>query len=237
MQISKVILVSIAALAASPCFGQADSLVVNLPSQSPKYRFDLTDTEHYKPTAISRDDGGLVLAGSNFSSQIRCCESINGIAIEQLEKLMRPGSNDDYGSTEGFLGENESLLDVLVSDNEFVMETGFTHRQLAIPLLQVSLRARRMVAPDDQRDQAFEFEHATTNWRVKVRCFRGYQLSPFNDGTKSNCEFTLTNIDNNESVEFSGLVPLMIERYGFYEGHGTRYRVDPKRIMRVLGLN
>ena len=30
------------------------------------------------------------------------------------------------------------------------------------------------------------------------------------------------------------LVPLMIERYGFYEGTGTPYRVDPQQILKVL---
>lgn len=204
-------------------------------SQGAEYRFDLTDIEHYKPVVISRDQGGLVVAGSNFSSQIHRCESINGASIEQLETLMRPGSTDDLGAIAGFLGENERLWEVLVSDNEFVMKSGFTHRQLAIPLLQLSHRVLGMVAPGEHI-QTFEFSHAATNWQVSVTCYRGHQFSPFNDGTKSNCEFSLTNLENNESLEFSGLVPLMIERYGFYEGHGTPYRVDPKSIMGVLGL-
>ena len=64
----------------------------------------------------------------------------------------------------------------------------------------------------------------------------GSQFSPFNDKTKASVDYTVTNLENGESVSFSGLVPLMIERYGFYEGHGTPYRVDPTDIARVLGL-
>ena len=30
------------------------------------------------------------------------------------------------------------------------------------------------------------------------------------------------------------VVPDMIERYGFYEGKGTPYRVDPKKIVEVF---
>ena len=49
-------------------------------------------------------------------------------------------------------------------------------------------------------------------------------------------DFVVTNLDNQQSVEFSGLVPIMIERYGFYEGKGTKYRVEPLAIMTTLNL-
>lgn len=146
---------------------------------------------------------------------------------------MRPGNKDERGSVSGFLGEDEKLLDVLVADNEFVRQQGLTHRQLAIPLLHISQRAVGMMKTGRP---PFEFEHGGINWRVNFTYSRGYQYSPFGDGTRTQCDFTITNLENEKSLEFSGLVPLMIERYGFYEGKGTPYRVEPAEIIELLNL-
>ena len=76
-----------------------------------------------------------MIAGDNESETIRNCEAINGLSISELEKLMRPGQQDERSSQLGFLGNDERLVDILVSDNEFVKGKGLTHRELAIPCL------------------------------------------------------------------------------------------------------
>jgi hypothetical protein len=60
--------------------------------------------------------------------------------------------------------------------------------------------------------------------------------SPFKDGTKTNKSASVQNLDNGKKLEMSLLVPDMIERYGFYEGEGTPYRVDPRQAVAVLGF-
>ena len=42
------------------------------------------------------------------------------------------------------------------------------------------------------------------------------------------------NLDNGKKIAYSLLVPHMIERYGFYEGKGTPYRVEPRTVFQVL---
>jgi hypothetical protein len=64
--------------------------------------------------------------------------------------------------------------------------------------------------------------------------WRGDQLSPFRDGTRTNCDVQLENLDNGKKLAYSLLVPHMIERYGFYEGRGTPYRVEPKDVIAVF---
>jgi hypothetical protein len=59
-------------------------------------------------------------------------------------------------------------------------------------------------------------------YRVKLKHSRGYQLSPFLDGTKSGSKAHVINLDNDEELHYGLLVPFMIERYGFYEGEGDR---------------
>ena len=44
----------------------------------------------------------------------------------------------------------------------------------------------------------------------------------------------MQNVVTGKRITFSLLVPHMIERYGFYEGKGTPYRVDPAQALEVL---
>jgi hypothetical protein len=62
----------------------------------------------------------------------------------------------------------------------------------------------------------------------------GSQPSPFQDDTASGTNVTLQNLDNGKKLKYALLVPYMIERYGFYEGKGTPYRVDPRSVVEVL---
>ena len=81
-----------------------------------------------------------------------------------------------------------------------------------------------------------EFLYHGRRFQVAVRYCRGYQDSPFHDGTRANSEVTIRNLTNGKTLEYSLLVPDMIERYGFYEGRGTPYRVDPKEILAVFNF-
>ena len=53
--------------------------------------------------------------------------------------------------------------------------------------------------------------------------------SPFMDKTSAGDEFLLYNLTDGKTIVWSGLIPIMIERYGFYEGE-TPYRVPPEMI-------
>jgi hypothetical protein len=65
---------------------------------------------------------------------------------------------------------------------------------------------------------------------------KGDQLSPFYDDTSTSREAIVKNLGNGKRLRYSLLVPHMIERYGFYEGKGTRFRVEPRRVVEVFEL-
>ena len=190
--------------------------------------------EYYvKPVRPRKDEKtGFVVGGKNGTELIRGLKEINGRSIADLEKDMRPGAKSDVGSTEGFLGKDEKLLDVLAADNKYVVdELGLTHQELAKHLHAVATIGQWQ--RDRNREKA-EFLYRGRRFTVRVLYTAGSQPSPFLDDTASGAIARVENLDTGKKLEYALLVPYMIERYGFYEGAGTPYRVDPKKVVEVF---
>jgi hypothetical protein len=184
---------------------------------------DLAELEVVPVTAEKDPKTGFIVGGKNATSLVRSLKELNGRPIAALEKDMRPGAF----SAKGFLGARERLLDVLAEDNKYVVDTlGRTHQELAIHL--------RVAAAIGEKKNLQEFMYHGSRYRITLEYTLGYQDSPFNDGTRTSGEATLENLSNGKKLHYSLLVPDMIERYGFYEGHGTTYRVEPKKIVDVF---
>lgn len=171
---------------------------------------------------------GFIVGGKNNTSLLRTLPHLNGIKIAILEKDMRPGAS----SSAGFLGQDEKLLEILAADNQFIVdELSLTHQELAKHLHAMGTiwfwqtKNKQPEAP---------FLYHGRKFKVKGMTARGKMPSPFADGTESGSNVTVFNLDNGKKVGYALLVPHMIERYGFYEGKGTRYRVDPRDILAVF---
>ena len=163
---------------------------------------------------------GFVIGGKNETAAIKKLTEINGLSIAELEKKMRPKAL----SKVGFLGIDEKLLEVMAADNAFVVDQlGLTHQELGWHL--------RVLAA---AGNAEEFRYQGKKFKVAVTQAKNFIDSPFADGTKTNTDVKLHNLDNGKKLQYSLLVPLMIERYGFYEGQDTQFRVEPLHILEVL---
>ncbi len=175
---------------------------------------------------------GLVVSGKNHTTLIQGLSEINGRTISELEIDMRPGANSEVGSEKGFLGSEEKLRDVLTADNKYVVDKlELTHQILAKHLHAMGTIGYWQYQ-HGKRDA--EFVYNGRRFRVKMVTSRGFQLSPFLDGTKSASDITVHNLDSDKVLEYSLLVPYMIERYGFYEGKGTTYRVEPEKVVELF---
>ena len=166
---------------------------------------------------------GFIVGGMNTTETIRGLKEINGITIADLESSMRPGKL----SKAGFLGDKERLLEIMAADNDWVVKARLTHQEIA--------RHLRVLAVVSQGESK-PFIYHGTRLRAKKIQYDGFQESPFKDGTKASVDVALENLDNGEWIRYSELVPMMIERYGFYEGKGTQYRVDPKQVVKLLSF-
>lgn len=191
---------------------------------------ELTPDEIGYELATQSDENGFVIAGRNETEAVRTIESLNGVSLEELENLMRPGTYKPGGSESGFLGADEHLIDVLVADNERIVDQwGLTHQQIARPLLDLGYLARSHDVP--------LVHYRGGLYLLSSVSFAGVQESPFGDDTQTNTDVTIWNLKNGASISYSLLVPHMIHRYGFYEGHGTSYRVDPAQVVKFFGLD
>lgn len=179
---------------------------------------------------LEKQDGGFVVgAGNNPTGVIRSMKAINGIRISELEDSMRP----QRMSEAGFLGPNESLLGVLAEDNDFVQSQKMTHQQLAHPLKYFNALDGRGYLHYPAGSKVL---YNGIPFFAKAEHWRGMQQSPFNDGTGASTDIRVTNLEDGSALGYSPLVGEMIDRYGFYEGHGTRYRVEPKDVIATFGF-
>jgi hypothetical protein len=205
-----------------------DCLAAAGPGSLPDHTRTTPESLGIKPVKPQKDTRtGFVVGGKNTTALIRKLTEIAGRPIAELERDMRPEAG--Y-STKGFLGKDESLLDILTQDNQYVVDQlGLTHQELARHLHILGNLARQKAV-----DKPLDITYHGGRFRLKAILFRGYAFAPFEDGTKTNCEATVENLVSGKKISFSLLVPHMVERYGFYEGRGTPYRVDPKQVLEVL---
>ncbi len=202
--------------------------------QSKDYK-DIDLKQHgIPPFDVKKDEKtGFIVGGTNSTSLIRQLSHINGLSITRLEAIMRPGKS----SKAGFLGPKESLLDIMAADNEYVVgELGLTHQELARHLHAMGVivaLVRKDLLPKD-RGAPVEFTYHGRRFRAQRQDTRGFQDSPFEDGTKSGSNVDVKNLDSGKEIRYGLLVPFMVDRYGFYEGKGTSYRVEPRQVVEVF---
>lgn len=185
-----------------------------------------------KPVAEKKDDKtGFVVGGKNPTGLVKGLTHLAGRPVADLEADMRPGAKVEVGSDGGFLGKDESLLDVLAADNKYVVdELGLTHQALARHLRVLVAVAERRAR--EKTDGPFTYHGRP--FAVEVAYSRGEQLSPFKDGTRTNADARITNVATGRKIAFSPLAADMAERYGFWEGTGTPYRLAPKDVVAAL---
>jgi hypothetical protein len=172
----------------------------------------------------------FVIAGKNATSLVRGLKRINGRTVAALEKDMRPAD----GSPAGFLGKDEKLLLVLAGDNEYVADAqGMSHQELARNLFAMEAIWHKLGGPANPKEPVRCLYYGR-RYEVRVDLTRGERKSPFDDGTSSKAHVHVTNVENGQKLEYSGLVPHLVERYGFYAGKDSPLRVEPKQVIEVF---
>jgi len=132
-------------------------------------------------------------------------------------------------SAEGFLGEDTRPLDEIISEDLRAIErTGVSLAELANSLRQVYTLARQALGGE------FEVRPGVA---AVFHDSRGRIPSPFRGGgTFEKGEAVVTDRASGRRLILTSLGLALIERHGFFQGRGSRYRIDPAEAVALLGL-
>lgn len=165
--------------------------------------------------------------------------------VAELERRMRKSR-----FSTGFLGESESLRNVLRSDSETLKRYGISHEEVAELLNQVV----------SGRIDDYQVEVGGERYSVQAESTLGHEECPYGqyedkpDGTleyvhkqpidhgldvyyRGSRDYQITNVRTGESLSFGGLLVHLIRVHKFFEGEGTRYRLPPERVIQFFGMD
>lgn len=147
--------------------------------------------------------------------------------LDPIEKLIMERMNEGVLSTEGFLGQDERHLhEIIESDQEVLQRLGVTCEQIAERLkyfTELSKEAYEIPIIIDHKYSLLQ-----ENWRGRVVC-------PFNHrGSYSKARIELTHLEKNIKVVWTPLNIHFIEEHGFFEGLGSKYRIDPEVLIQAI---
>ncbi|MEK7617013.1 MAG: hypothetical protein AAB414_03080 [Patescibacteria group bacterium] len=171
-----------------------------------------------------------------------------GIPVQGLELRMKP----DHASEVGFLGEDESLLEVVHSDWVTVVDLGTTHGRIGESLMDL-LKGGGSLAPGFEYRSKWEIEDIRTEvlgeqgcpWKCTDRGLTEGVIARTETFQESREEITSAVSDffynrtpdsANLFVVVTGLLPHLIRQHFFFEGRQSPYRAEPSLLIQAFGL-
>ncbi len=157
--------------------------------------------------------------------------------LRALEARLKP-TMDLYGSVKGFMGENEHLMDIIVSDYETLVRLNITYQEIRERLDELMLDC----------DTIGYGEVGHYKFAGEIIC--GEQNCPWKDGQTCN-QYVMWLVPKNGkkgfepgevysapgTIEVSGLLPHLIGDHYFFEGMDTPYRLDPEQMVEIVRSN
>ncbi|MFH1760015.1 MAG: hypothetical protein ABIA63_02840 [bacterium] len=132
-------------------------------------------------------------------------------------------------SGSGFLGnDNRSLEEIIDADLQMLNKLGISKEELADNLIMVFKRAK----------SAFGAEVTVTDSTKAIYYeSRGRIPSPFKgDGVFEKGIVMVKNIKMHKEIVITSLSINLVEKYGFFQGIGSPYRINPEIAVLILGL-
>lgn len=148
--------------------------------------------------------------------------------MKMTEDLKKASENMKPGiiTAEGFLGDDDrSLVDIIESDEEKI-------QSLKINLYDDIKRIKYLL---EKGKEAFDEPITVDNkWLVKTDEARGHLPCPFEDGIFRKVNLRVKNLRNNEELFITELSLHLIEKHHFFQGKGSKFRVEPEQLKKVI---
>ncbi len=142
---------------------------------------------------------------------------------KQIVQNMQPG----VITLEGFLGtDRRDLQEILEDDNGIVKRMHLTHQRIAHRMNEFRQKGEKGLG---------EFISVEPHFEVRVDTVRGKLPCPFqHPGIYRKANTTVRNTQLGREITYTDLHIHMIEAHGFYEGKGSRFRLEPKELAEIL---
>jgi hypothetical protein len=146
--------------------------------------------------------------------------------LSAIQERMQPGRL----TLDGFLGSDpRSLTQILDEDANAVRALGLTHEEIAERMRELGEQARKGLGTSVIVRGVYE---------VRIADVRGVIPCPWgHPGTYPKTNVSLRNLATNDELAWTALSVHMVRDHGFYQGRGSRFRVDPPTAARALGLS
>jgi len=131
-------------------------------------------------------------------------------------------------TAEGFLGSDKRTLSTIIDDDAQLM------RRLNIDPPVLAAKMRHFM--DEGRKGLGEPVTVDGDWIVKTDEARGYLACPWEDGIFRKVNVTIELKATGETLFYTDLLVHMVEEHGFFEGHGSSFRLDLTAAKRVLKI-
>jgi hypothetical protein len=132
-------------------------------------------------------------------------------------------------SGEGFLGTDHRPVKEIISDDQRILERiGVTRAVLLAALRSTFDKVRAAFGDEVQICPGITAISHESMGRIP---------SPFQgDGVFEKGDVVVTQADSGEQLVITSLGLALIEKHGFFQGHNSRYRLDPERVAALFGL-
>ncbi len=143
-------------------------------------------------------------------------------AMKKAQENMAPG----IIIAEGFLGEeNKSIKDMMVRDESEMSKAGLTFDKVGERLSYLMEEGRKGLGEPVTVDK---------KWLVRVIDPRGKLPCPFEDGIFRKLSAEIELKSSGEKILVTDLSIHLLKQHHFIEGEGSRFRMEPEIIKRVL---
>ena len=148
---------------------------------------------------------------------------IKGLDDKTLRDILGP----TQFSADGFLGKDpRDPEEIIKEDAETLKKLGTTKEKMAAALREVYILAERAMGNPVQVT-----EHVKATYHEAL----GRIPSPYpNDGTFQKGEALIEDGSTGRSCIVTPLAIHLIEKYGFFQGKESKYRIDPETAMELL---
>lgn len=163
-------------------------------------------------------------------------DNVGEMQINKLNDLLKPNKY----SICGFISENQHVVNIIRNDRNTLANINITPKMIVDKLMELC-NAYSQVSKGMPTGESVNYK----NYTIGMTNYLGYQKCPFevlydnpnyNANYWANCDIIIINTKLGKKMIISSMMLHLIGHYCFFEGPGTKYRVDPREICLLLEL-